>query len=74
MPSAANIKVDKQITSETASVESASNQQNTPIKQAIVIIEHKIRNLEKRKVIKQRLHAYLFQYFDILFILPVMFY
>lgn len=49
MPSAANIKMDKQITSETASVDSASNQQNTPIRQAIVIIEHKIRNLEKRK-------------------------
>ncbi|GLV35799.1 Caprin [Carabus blaptoides fortunei] len=49
MPSAANIKMDKQITSETASVDSASNQQNTPIRQGIVIIEHKIRNLEKRK-------------------------
>lgn len=48
MPSAASVKVDKQITSESALVD--STQQNTPIRQALVIIEHKIRNLEKRKV------------------------
>lgn len=54
MPSAASVKVDKQINSSESSalVESGSTQQNnnTPIRQALVIIEHKIRNLEKRKV------------------------
>lgn len=51
MPSAASVKVDKQITSESSLVDANnSQQQNTPIRQALVIIEHKIRNLEKRKV------------------------
>lgn len=48
MPSAANVKIDKQISSENALADSAAN--STPIRQAITIIEHKIRNLEKRKV------------------------
>lgn len=39
MPSA-NPKLEKQASTETAD----------PIRQAIVVIEHKIRNLEKRKV------------------------
>ncbi|CAG9761894.1 unnamed protein product [Ceutorhynchus assimilis] len=48
MPSAANGKIDKQISSSTenALVDTASM---TPIRQAITTIEHKIRNLEKRK-------------------------
>lgn len=48
MPSAASVKVDKQITSESALLDTSSQQ--NPIRQALVIIEHKIRNLEKRKV------------------------
>lgn len=50
MPSAASVKVEKQLTPESALVDSSSTPQNTPIKQGLVIIEHKIRNLEKRKV------------------------
>lgn len=56
MPSAANVKIDKHISTENATVESsstsssASNNNSTPLRQAITIIEHKIRNLEKRKV------------------------
>ncbi|XP_045492281.1 caprin-1 [Colias croceus] len=41
MPSAANAKSEKPASSEAAD--------NTPIKQILTIIEHKIRNLEKRK-------------------------
>lgn len=47
MPSAANVKIDKQITPENALVESNTP---SPLRQAITVIEHKIRNLEKRKV------------------------
>lgn len=47
MPSAANVKIDKQISPENALVESNIP---TPLRQAITVIEHKIRNLEKRKV------------------------
>lgn len=48
MPSAANVKIDKSgISSETALPD--ANQPNTPIRQAVTIVEHKIRNLEKRK-------------------------
>ncbi|XP_060531582.1 caprin-1-like [Cylas formicarius] len=51
MPSAANVKIDKQISPENALAEpSGTNNSNlTPLKQGITIIEHKIRNLEKRK-------------------------
>lgn len=49
MPSAANVKIDKQISSENALPDPAANN-STPLRQAITIIEHKIRNLEKRKV------------------------
>lgn len=48
MPSAANVKIDKQINPENALAESSQNL--TSLRQAITIIEHKIRNLEKRKV------------------------
>ena len=48
MPSAANVKIDKQINSDTALPE-CSGSTVTPLRQAITIIEHKIRNLEKRK-------------------------
>ncbi|KAJ0179402.1 hypothetical protein K1T71_005114 [Dendrolimus kikuchii] len=41
MPSAANAKSEKPASSETAD--------NTPVRQIMTIIEHKIRNLEKRK-------------------------
>ncbi|KAF5302321.1 hypothetical protein FQA39_LY10360 [Lamprigera yunnana] len=49
MPSAANVKIDKNINSETALPECSTNNTVTPLRQAITIIEHKIRNLEKRK-------------------------
>ncbi|XP_044735987.1 caprin homolog [Chrysoperla carnea] len=51
MPSASSVKTEKVASQEVASSESSSktDQQNTPIRQAIVIIEHKIRNLDKRK-------------------------
>lgn len=42
MPSAANAKSEKPASSEAAD--------NSPIRQIMTIIEHKIRNLEKRKV------------------------
>lgn len=58
MPSAASVKVEKlpannsannvAATSAAPLVDSVDN--NSPIRQALVIIEHKIRNLEKRKV------------------------
>lgn len=48
MPSAANVKIDKQISSENTLSDTSNNL--TPLRQAITIIEHKIRNLEKRKV------------------------
>lgn len=48
MPSAASVKIDKQINPENALADSSQNL--TPLRQAITIIEHKIRNLEKRKV------------------------
>ncbi|KAL3267289.1 hypothetical protein HHI36_011420 [Cryptolaemus montrouzieri] len=48
MPSAANVKIDKQISPESSSLAETSGS-STPLRQAITIIEHKIRNLEKRK-------------------------
>lgn len=57
MPSAASVKLDKPQTNnstaivaakETTAVENVDN--SSPIRQVIVIIDHKIRNLEKRKV------------------------
>lgn len=48
MPSAASVKIDKQLNPENALADSSQNL--TPLRQAITIIEHKIRNLEKRKV------------------------
>lgn len=60
MPSAANnVKIDRHIAAaENATVESSSSSSSsanaasssTPLRQAITVIEHKIRNLEKRKV------------------------
>jgi caprin-1 len=47
MPSAASVKIDKQINPENALTDSSQNL--TPLRQAITVIEHKIRNLEKRK-------------------------
>lgn len=57
MPSAASVKLDKPQTNnstanvaakEPIAVENVDN--SSPIRQVIVIIDHKIRNLEKRKV------------------------
>lgn len=48
MPSAASVKIDKQPNPENALADSSQNL--TPLRQAVTIIEHKIRNLEKRKV------------------------
>lgn len=50
MPSAANVKVDKQISSAENALADTGNSAMNPLRQAIIIIEHKIRNLEKRKV------------------------
>lgn len=50
MPSAANVKIDKQISSAENALADTGNTVITPLRQAITIIEHKIRNLEKRKV------------------------
>ncbi|KAG5882110.1 hypothetical protein JTB14_016873 [Gonioctena quinquepunctata] len=47
MPSAASVKIDKQISPENALADSSQNL--TPVRQTITVIEHKIRNLEKRK-------------------------
>lgn len=47
MPSASSIKLEK---SSTAAAAEAVD--NSPIRQVLVIVEHKIRNLEKRKVSK----------------------
>ncbi|KAJ8947517.1 hypothetical protein NQ318_004994 [Aromia moschata] len=47
MPSAASVKIDKQINQENALADSSQNL--TPLRQAITIIEHKIRNLEKKE-------------------------
>ncbi|KAJ3658431.1 hypothetical protein Zmor_010168 [Zophobas morio] len=47
MPSAANVKVDKQVSPENALPESSGT--STPLRQVITLVEHKIRNLEKRK-------------------------
>ncbi|XP_066145779.1 caprin homolog [Euwallacea fornicatus] len=49
MPSAANVKVDKQISPAENALVDNGNSATTPLRQAITIIEHKIRNLEKRK-------------------------
>lgn len=49
MPSAANVKIDKQISSTESALAESGNAVLTPLRQAITIIEHKIRNLEKRK-------------------------
>lgn len=49
MPSAANVKIDKTVPSDSA-LNADPNANNTPMKQAIIMLEHKIRNLEKRKV------------------------
>lgn len=57
MPSAASVKLDKPPTNNSAvnvagkEITAADNVDNSsPIRQVIVIIDHKIRNLEKRKV------------------------
>ncbi|KAI4463362.1 gpi-anchored protein [Holotrichia oblita] len=48
MPSAANLKIEKPLSTENSVNESNPNAV-TPLRQAITTIEHKIRNLEKRK-------------------------
>ncbi|XP_044255650.1 caprin homolog [Tribolium madens] len=45
MPSASNVKIDKQVSPEASLPDSNS----TPLRQVITLVEHKIRNLEKRK-------------------------
>lgn len=50
MPSAASVKIDKQLPSAEIALADNGNTTATPLRQAITIIEHKIRNLEKRKV------------------------
>lgn len=50
MPSAASVKIDKQLPSAETALADNGNTTATPLRQAITIIEHKIRNLEKRKV------------------------
>lgn len=56
MPSAASAKLEKQASGNQTESSSADNNNanNTPIRQALVIIEHKIRNLEKRKVCRKK--------------------
>jgi hypothetical protein len=48
MPSAANVKIDNKVSPESALPDSSSAA--TPLRQVITLVEHKIRNLEKRKV------------------------
>lgn len=57
MPSAASVKVEKPPTNNSAHNVATNNattaemvDNNSPIRQVLVIIDHKIRNLEKRKV------------------------
>lgn len=59
MPSAASVKVEKPSSNisvnnmaQIATIQTENVDNNSPIRQALVIIEHKIRNLEKRKVSK----------------------
>jgi caprin-1 len=47
MPSAANVKIDNKVSPESALPDSSSAA--TPLRQVITLVEHKIRNLEKRK-------------------------
>lgn len=69
MPSAASVKVDKPPTTNisannavTANIKEAVAQpgenvdNSSPVRQISLIIEHKIRNLEKRKVSTRRLY------------------
>ncbi|ENN80567.1 hypothetical protein YQE_03019, partial [Dendroctonus ponderosae] len=49
MPSAANVKIDKSACSAENALPDNGNGATTPLRQAITVIEHKIRNLEKRK-------------------------
>ncbi|KAH1026819.1 caprin homolog isoform X1 [Dendroctonus ponderosae] len=49
MPSAANVKIDKPASSAENALPDNGNGATTPLRQAITVIEHKIRNLEKRK-------------------------
>lgn len=49
MPSAASVKIDKQLPSAEIALADNGNTTATPLRQAVTIIEHKIRNLEKRK-------------------------
>ena len=50
MPSAANVKIEIPISAENNATSDTSTNSITPLRQAITMIEHKIRNLEKRKV------------------------
>lgn len=50
MPAAANGKVEKPASAAENALPDNGNGASTPLRQAITVIEHKIRNLEKRKV------------------------
>lgn len=50
MPSAASVKIEKPAGAATADNGLVDNANVTPLRQAITVVEHKIRNLEKRKV------------------------
>lgn len=49
MPSAASVKIEKPAGAATADNGLVDNANVTPLRQAITVVEHKIRNLEKRK-------------------------
>lgn len=67
MPSASvSAKIEKQQSSaavNTTAVEIVDN--SSPIRQVLVIIEHKIRNLEKRKVSSASFYFYIYIYSSI---------
>lgn len=50
MPSASSIKLEKQQSSNAKNAAEVVDDNSSPIRQVIMIFEHKIRNLEKRKV------------------------
>lgn len=57
MPSAANLKIDKPLPAENSvNVNDTNPNVVTPLRQAITTVEHKIRNLEKRKVTCNIIH------------------
>lgn len=73
MPSAASVKIDKQLppSAETALTDNG-NSTATPLRQAITIIEHKIRNLEKRKVCPLKLPCFYMGLYYVVLSAPLM--